>query len=81
MLFYISRVLAAVGHGVCRVCSVIAELHRQQERLNTRLMSYDMQMFSPDTPPQTYAEFLLRTRGPLRHEPSAQARLHGHPVR
>lgn len=34
-----------------------------------------------DTPPQTYGEFLIRTRRPPRHEPSASDRLAGHPVR
>lgn len=81
MLSYVWRVLAAAKRSVCRVCSMIAEYHRQQERINARWMSYDMQMRWPDTPPQTYAEFLLRTSGPLRREPSARARLHGHPVR
>jgi hypothetical protein len=74
-------VTLAAARGVRKVGSVIAELYRQQERINARLLSYDTQMTCPDVPPQTYGEFLLRTSGPLRHEPSARARLSGRPVR
>ncbi|HEV2450825.1 MAG TPA: hypothetical protein VGS62_02730 [Streptosporangiaceae bacterium] len=81
MRSYVSRALPAVGRGVRKACSVIAEFQRQQERFHARMMSYDTHMLSPDTPPQTYAEFLLGTGGSLRHEPSARARQHGHSVR
>jgi hypothetical protein len=34
-----------------------------------------------DQAPDTYAEFLLRTRGVVRHEPPARRRSAGSPVR
>lgn len=45
----------------------------------TRLMTElntapDHYVFHPRTLPDTYAEFLYRTSGPLAHEPSARAR-------
>jgi hypothetical protein len=43
-------------------------------------MSPDRYLPHPDTPPDTYSEFLARTRGLLLHEPSARARLAGRVV-
>jgi len=34
----------------------------------------DRYLFDPDAPPDTYAEFLFRTSGVLRHEPPARVR-------
>ncbi len=34
----------------------------------------DRYLADPDTPPQTYSEFLYRTSGLLHREPSARAR-------
>ncbi len=34
-----------------------------------------------DQPPDTYAEFLLRTRPTVRHEPPAHRRAAGRPIR
>ena len=64
-----------------RAGAALAELNRLQERLGVRRMSYDPYLARPDAPPETYREFLIRTSGPLRHEPSARARLGGRPVR
>ena len=59
----------------------IAEMHRQQQRLHTIYQSIDHYLPNADAPPETYSEFLARTRGVLLHEPSARARLAGHAVR
>jgi len=75
------RVMIALLTGLRRACSGIAELNRQQDRMSIRRLSYDTYMTCPDTPPETFGEFMLRTRGPLRREPSARARLSGRPVR
>ncbi len=84
----ILRILAAAGRTASallraarRVGSGIAEMDRQQRRLTTVSSSTDRYLTHPNAPPQTYAEFLARTRGPLLHEPSAQARLAGRAVR
>jgi hypothetical protein len=39
-----------------------------------------LQLPEPDAGPTTYAEFRLRTSGPLWHEPSARQRLAGRAV-
>ena len=85
---YLMRGLAAISHfthamlrAFGRFGSALAEFQRQQNRLAAARLSYDAHMINPATPPQDYAEFLARTSGPLRHEPSARSRLTGHGVR
>jgi hypothetical protein len=56
-------------------------MHRQQQRLHKINQSIDHYLPNADAPPQTYGEFLARTRGVLLHEPSARARLAGHAIR
>ena len=68
--------LGALG----RFGGAFAEFQRQQNRLNAIMLSYDAHMINPTAPPNTYAEFLVRTSGPLRREPSAKSRLAGHGV-
>jgi hypothetical protein len=59
-----------------------AALHRELKQLSVIDRSADGCVPLWDTPPQTYHEFLIRTRRrPLRHEPPASDRLAGHPVR
>jgi hypothetical protein len=59
-----------------------AVLHHELKQLSVIDRSADSYVPLRDTPPQTYAEFLIRTgRRPLRHEPSASDRLAGHAVR
>jgi hypothetical protein len=74
------RFASALLRAVRRACSALVELNRQLNRVATIQMSQDVYMIRPDVGPDTYAEFLSRTRGRLRHEPSARARLDGHPV-
>lgn len=45
--------------------------HRKLAELQ---MSPDRQMIKPGTVPDSYAEFLFRTSGALRHEPPARSR-------
>jgi hypothetical protein len=77
----VRRIAAALLRGARRVGSVIAEMHRQQQRLHKINQSIDHYLPNPDSPPETYPEFLARTRGVLLHEPSARARLAGHAIR
>ena len=74
------RLTVRVRRTLRRLGAAVAEINRQQSRLTTMRFSQDAYMSRPDEAPNTYAEFLCRTRGPLRHEPSARARLDGHPV-
>jgi hypothetical protein len=87
MYSHMRRGLAALsgfGHAMLlalgRFGGAFAEFQRQQNRLNAVMLSYDAHMINPSAPPDTYAEFLARTSGPLRREPSARSRLAGHGV-
>jgi hypothetical protein len=74
------RAAAALLGAVRRLGSAVAEINRQQQRLSIVYSSPDVYLPHPDTPPDTYREFLTRTRGALLHEPSARARLSGRVV-
>jgi hypothetical protein len=76
----VRRAAVALFRAVRRLGSAAAEADRQHRRLSTIHMSPDRYLRRPDVPPETYGEFLGRTRGPLLHEPSARARLAGRVV-
>jgi hypothetical protein len=77
----ISRFTRAMLRALGRFGSALAEFQRQQDRLAAKRLSYDAYMINSATPPETYDEFLFRTSGPLRREPSAASRLAGRGVR
>lgn len=77
----VRRTAAALWRAARRFGSVIAEMHRQQQRLHKINQSIDHYLPNADAPPETYGEFLARTRGALLHEPTARARLAGHAIR
>jgi hypothetical protein len=64
-----------------RVGAVISEANYAQRRLVSLTLAYDRYLPEPELPPEHYAEFLLRTSGPLLHEPSARQRLAGRDIR
>ena len=64
-----------------QVTAVISEMNHAQRRLLSLMTAYDRHPFQADVPPEDYAEFLLRTRGVLRHEPSASQRFAGAGIR
>lgn len=64
-----------------RVAAVLAECHYAQRRLSVLATSPDRYLPEPGHAPDTYAEFLFRTSGTLRHEPAASWRSAGHAVR
>ena len=66
---------------VRRICQIISECNEAQRRLTYRRLAYDLQLPEPNAAPDTYAEFLLRTSGPLRREPPAHRRLSGRGIR
>ena len=76
----VRRAAVALARAVRRLGSAAAEADRQRRRLTTIQMSPDRYLRHPDTPPDTYSEFLARTRGSLLHEPSARARIAGRAV-
>ncbi len=57
-----------------RIRTALAECNDAQRRMMELNTSADFYLMKPATPPDTYAEFLMRTAGYLRHEPSAQRR-------
>jgi hypothetical protein len=63
-----------------RIHQIITECNDAQRHLTIRRLAYDLQLPEPDAAPTTYAEFRLRTSGPLWHEPSARQRLSGRAV-
>jgi hypothetical protein len=57
-----------------RVAEVVAEMNEAQRRLYLLRTAQDRYLINPDEPPETYAEFLARTSGPLLREPPASRR-------
>lgn len=45
-----------------------------QRRMLSRRLNADSYLKDPNRAPDTYAEFLMRTRAPLWHEPPASSR-------
>jgi hypothetical protein len=61
--------------------AVLAECNYAQRRLAVLSMSVDRYLPQSNRAPDTYAEFLARTSGPLLTEPTAKRRLSGRAVR
>jgi hypothetical protein len=64
-----------------RLAAVLVECHHAQRRVTMLRTSPDRYLPEPGHAPDTYAEFLFRTSGTLRHEPAAAWRSAGHAVR
>jgi len=60
-----------------RADATIADMDRAQRRAALVFVACDRYLDHPGQQPQTYSEFLVRTSGPLLHEPSAAARRAG----
>lgn len=57
-----------------RVIASVRDINDAHRRLMALQMSMDRYLANPDAPPDTYPEFLMRTSGPLLHEPPASKR-------
>jgi hypothetical protein len=72
------------GHRAARFISrmtmSMVELNRVQRRVTVLFLVQDRHLPQPNQPPETYAEFLIRTSGPMLHESSAKSRLAGRQV-
>jgi hypothetical protein len=64
-----------------RVSGVIAECNYAQNRMAALRTAPDRYLVHGEQAPEFYAEFLFRTSGLLRHEPSAADRARGQLVR
>ena len=62
-----------------RVHDVLSEINQANKLATTLMLSYGLA--ESDRAPDTYAEFLLRSRASIRHEPPASKRSAGRPVR
>lgn len=58
-----------------KVRDLVLEMDYAQRLMLIRRLNTDSYMRNPNSAPDTYAEFLLRTRAPLRHEPPASSRI------
>ena len=57
-----------------RVRDIVAECAHAQRRMTELATAPDRYLLNPDAAPDTYSEFLFRTSGILRREPSARTR-------
>lgn len=57
-----------------QVAATIREMNEAQRRMTVLFMSAERHLANPGAAPDTYEEFMLRTSGPLMHEPSARRR-------
>jgi hypothetical protein len=71
-------ILSGLGALAHRIAAVVRECHEAQLRMAAVATATDRYVANPDAAPDTYAEFLFRTSGPLLHEPSARSRARGH---
>jgi hypothetical protein len=62
-----------------RMFHAVREMHYATRRASGLMLSYGL--LESDQPPDTYAEFLFRTRAAVRHEPPARRRAAGSRVR
>jgi hypothetical protein len=71
----IARGLLSSTKGLfSKIVSIVREGGEAQRRMDALRAAPDRFVSRPDAAPETYAEFLFRTSGPLQHEPSARAR-------
>ena len=54
-----------------RVTAAVAEMNEAQRRMFVLRAAPDRYLNRPNEAPDSYAEFLVRTSGPLLHEPTA----------
>jgi len=57
-----------------KISDIISECAYAQRRMTELATAPDRYALNPDVAPDTYAEFLFRTSGVLRHEPPARCR-------
>lgn len=64
-----------------RIAAIVVDCRDAQRRVAVLRASADRYLLHPEVPPDTYAEFLFRTSGPLLREPSAADRSRGQTIR
>lgn len=74
------RTWRALQRAAAAAARAAGETAYWQRRRAVLMMAPDRYIAQPNKPPDTFAEFLARTHGPLIREPSARARLAGRRV-
>jgi hypothetical protein len=64
-----------------KVAAVVDDMNYATRLMSVRGVSYDQYLSQPNAAPETYEEFLVRSRGPRLREPTARARAAGRRVR
>ena len=64
----------ALRRTASKVADAVREMNEAQRLLVTLSTTMERHVQNPDAAPDTYAEFMVRTSGVLRHEPSARKR-------
>ena len=70
----VTRPAPFIRRAIRKISDILAECAYAQRRMNELATAPDRYVFNPERPPETYDEFLYRTSGVLRREPSAAAR-------
>ena len=65
---------AAVWRAAGKLADAVREMNEAQRLVLARRTALDLYVENPDAGPDNYSEFLARTSGVLRHEPSARKR-------
>lgn len=75
------RLIRLLVRAARRCARTIADMNYAQRRASVLVAAPDRHIAGNYRGPDDYAEFLFRTSGPLRHEPSAARRAHGQLIR
>jgi hypothetical protein len=73
----LDRRITALARLARRIADIVAECNYAQRRVAALRTTPDSYVTDKDKAPDTYAEFLFRTSGPLLREPPAARRLNG----
>jgi hypothetical protein len=76
-----NRTTSALARFARRIAGIMAECDYAQRRMLALRTMPDTYLPHRDRAPENYAEFLYRTSGVLRREPTAGGRAHGRLVR
>ena len=65
----------AVWRAAGKMADIVREMNEAQRLMMVMRTATDRYVDNPNAGPDTYDEFLVRTSGVLRHEPSAHKRI------
>ncbi len=68
---------STVRRAAAKLADAVREMNEAQRLMLVLQNAPDRYVANPGAAPDTYAEFVARTSGPLLHEPSARRRIRG----